>query len=83
VTEMGKFSNSNQFQLNNEFQNKTTMRRRIDMQGIMLRVNYVILKNLEEPLEVLLSARYKPTRENLSRFTFSLLNIIKEMFNLT
>jgi hypothetical protein len=83
VTEMGKFTNSSQLNLNNEFKNNIAMRRRIDMQGIMLRVNYVILKNLEEPLEVLLSSRYKPTRENLSRFTFSLLNVIKDMFNLT
>ena len=83
MTEVGKFTNSNYLQLNNVYQKRTLMRRRVDMQGILLRVNYVILKTLEEPLDVFLSARYNPTRENLSRFTYSLLNIIKDMFNLT
>ncbi|XP_070509108.1 ionotropic receptor 75a-like [Chironomus tepperi] len=83
VTEMGQFTNKSQLLLNNLYQNSTLIRRRIDMQGITLRVNYVILKELEEPLEILLNARYKPTRENLSRFTYSLLNVIRDMFNLT
>jgi hypothetical protein len=83
VTEMGKFTNSNQLELNNLFKNGISLRQRTDMQGILLRVNYVILKRLEEPLEMLLAARYHANRENLSRFTFALLNVIREMYNLT
>lgn len=83
MTEMAKLSNSNHLQLIYSYKRNTLMRLKIDMQGIILRVNYVILKALEEPLEVLLNARYNPAKENISRFTFALLNIIKEMFNLT
>ena len=80
---MGNFTISNRLQLNNMFRNKTAIKRRMNMQGITLKVNSVILKKLEEPLEVLLYARYKPTREYLSRAAFSLLDVIKDMFNLT
>lgn len=83
VTEMGNFTASNLLQLNSEFRNKTAIKRRMNMQGITLKVNCVILEKLEEPLEVLLFARYKPTREYLTRATYSLLDIIKDMFNLT
>jgi len=54
VTEMGNFTNSNCLQLNSEFRNETAIKRRINMQGITLKENCVILEKLEEPLEVLL-----------------------------
>lgn len=80
---MGTITSNNHLQLTDEFQSKSWMKRRLDMQDIRLRVNLVILKKLEEPLEVLLHAHTKPSREYLSRAAFALLNIIKDMFNLT
>jgi hypothetical protein len=83
VTDMGNFTYSNGLQLNSEFRYKTAIKHRMNMQGITLKVNCVILEKLEEPLEVLLFSRDKPSREYLTRVTYSLLDIIKDMFNLT
>lgn len=83
MSEMGKFTAQGELDVNDQFQNKSWMKRRQNMQGIRLKANFVILEKLKEPLEFLLHSHSNPNREYLSRAAFSLLDIIKDMFNLT
>jgi hypothetical protein len=79
---MGNFTVASGVQLSGDFR-AGAIKRRTNMQEIRLRVMCVIGERLREPLEILLHERYEPLREPITRFSFSLLEIIREMFNLT
>lgn len=80
---MGKFTTEHRLQLSESFKGKTAIKRRTNMQEIELKVMAVITQKLHEPFEDYLHSNYEPHRDSLSRFNFALLDIIKDMFNLT
>lgn len=83
VREMGNFTAAQQLHLSEHFTTLTTIKRRMNMQEIELKVMAVITQQLHEPFQEYLQQNHEPHRDSLSRFTFVLLDIIKEMFNLT
>lgn len=84
VIEMGNFTIVHSLQLNEQFKGITTIKHRMNMQGIKLNVTAVITQKLHEPFQNYLQHQHEPHRDPLSRrFTYTLLDIIKEMFNLT
>ncbi|KAG5677986.1 hypothetical protein PVAND_007698 [Polypedilum vanderplanki] len=86
VTELGNYTNANGLQYHEHFRKQVSagvIKRRMNMQGIKLKVMCVIQEELREPFEQLLYESYEPWRDPITRFSFSLLEIIREMFNLT
>lgn len=80
---MGQFTAKRRLQLSEPFKGKTAIKRRMDMQEIELKVMTVITQQLHEPFQEYLQHSHEPHRDSLSRFNFALLDIIKDMFNLT
>lgn len=80
---MGNFTHENGLQLDDEFRMRGTIRRRMNMQEIQLKVMSVITQRLNESFQSYLYERHEPERDSLTRFNFALLDIIRGMFNLT
>lgn len=83
IQKMGNFTPSHRLQLSESFKAKTAIKRRMNMQKIELKVMNVITQELHEPFQDYLRQSHEPHRDSLSRFNFALLDIIKDMFNLT
>jgi hypothetical protein len=83
VTEMGNFTLANGMQLNDDEFKAGAIKRRMNMQGIRLKVMAVLREEIRVPFEDLLYEHDEPLRDSMTRFTFSLVEIIREMFNLT
>jgi hypothetical protein len=82
---MGNFTHENGLQLYDEFRMRGTVRRRMNMQEIQLRVMSVITQPLHrhETFQYYLLGTHEPERDSLVRFNFALLDIIRGMFNLS
>jgi hypothetical protein len=80
---MGNYTSRNGMQLSEDFATKSTIKRRMDMQQIRLKVMAVVTQQLHEPFEHYLLGSHEPHRDSLTRFNFALLDIIRTMFNLT
>jgi hypothetical protein len=83
IVDMGNFTRENGLQLNDRFRMHGTIRRRMNMQEIQLRVMSVITRHLTETFPHYLYESHEPERDSLTRFNFALLDIIRTMFNLT
>jgi hypothetical protein len=77
---MGKFNNAQRLQLNGV---KATIKHRMNMQKIKLKIMTVITKNLDGPFENYLHGNHEPHIDSSSRFNFALVSIVAEMFNLS
>jgi hypothetical protein len=83
IVDMGNFTRENGLQLNDRFRMQGTIRRRMNMQEIQLKVMSVITYHLTETFPLYLYESHEPERDSLTRFNFALLDIIRTMFNLT
>lgn len=85
IADMGNFTHKNGLQISDEFRIRGTIRRRMNMQKIQLRVMSVITQKLhqDETFQQYLYGKHEPDRDSLTRFNFALLDIIRSMFNLS
>lgn len=80
---MGNFTIAKGLQLTADFTVKTTLSRRMNLQGIKLRIMTVITQKVHEPFEYYLIHNYDSHLDSLNRFNFALLNHVRELFNFT